>query len=436
VKDIILVKDIAELFSLTTTEEILYSLTVVEDVVKSKVKIRTKQKCPVCGNCFEHYPRLGFICKNCKTIPKKFFIDIHYKGQRKKIYSDKRGHPLDSYNLALETSHYISTEIKDGTFDPSKYDKKIQSEFYIKTKLIEYYEKKKEDIAPSYLGTFKKHIDTAIQFFGNTDVRDIKKINLIKYKDYLESKNLSNKTIKNYIDNLRAFFNYLKNELELITEVPAFPKVEVSLPIIKWISNEDQIKIFEAIPDEHKPIFAFLFLVGCRPGEARALKVKDVNLINKSITISSTFSGNVLRNKRKGRKSRSVPIPINEELYPIIEECVKDKTPDSFVFINPKTGKFYTQKKLQVIWNNIRKKFNLDKNIRLYDATRHSFASNLLNQNVPIAKISKLLGHTNIKTTERYAHVDINSLRVDINKISLKKVIDFQKKEEKENKNQ
>ncbi|MCS7281530.1 MAG: hypothetical protein NZ583_07940, partial [Desulfobacterota bacterium] len=41
---------------------------------------------------------------------------------------------------------------------------------------------------------------------------------------------------------------------------------------------------------------------------------------------------------------------------------------------------------LRRIWDSIRKKFNLDKSFRSYDATRHPFASNLINQNVPISK--------------------------------------------------
>jgi len=61
----------------------------------------------------------------------------------------------------------------------------------------------------------------------------------------------------------------------------------------------------------------------------------------------------------------------------------------------------------------------LSKDIRLYDATRHSLASNLLKQNVPLARISKLLGHSSVKMTEKYAHADIQSLKYDLQKISI-----------------
>jgi len=88
-----------------------------------------------------------------------------YSGQKIKLYSDHRGHTLDSYNLALETLTRINSEIKDGLFDPSKYFKKTQMEFYTNAKLDECYKRKVKDIAPSYVATFKKHIETAREFF-------------------------------------------------------------------------------------------------------------------------------------------------------------------------------------------------------------------------------------------------------------------------------
>ena len=57
-------------------------------------------------------------------------------------------------------------------------------------------------------------------------------------------------------------------------------------------------------------------LSGCRTGEARALKVKDVDIENKLITISATFSGSVVQAKKKraGVQSR-LTIPIHPEIF-------------------------------------------------------------------------------------------------------------------------
>jgi len=419
-------KEVIKLFGLTYDPDLIYHLLKSEESgggnMKVRGKIKTKEKCPNCKGQFDHIFKLGFICKKCKTQPRRFYVDLSYKGQRIKIYSDHRGHPLDSYSLALETLTRVNSEIRDGCFDPSKYIKKAQTEFYTKTKLDEYYERKVKDIAPGWEAHFRKHIQLAKEFFGIMDVRDIRKTHLVNYSEWLEGKGLSPKTVKNYLDTFKAFMNYLKNNLEIITTLPNFPSIEIPQPLFKWLSTEDQATVFNAIPDEDKPIFAFLFLSGCRPSEARALKVKDVDLQNGTITIHRTFSGKEERPKRKGKKSPPVVIPIHPEIQPILEKEITGKHPEAYVFLNPRTQRFYSKNALLKRWNMIRRKLNIDKSVRLYDATRHSFASNLINQKVPIAEISRLLGHTNIKTTERYAHVDIQSLKRDITKVSIIKM--------------
>ena len=419
-------EEVIQLFGLTSNPDLIYHLLKSEESgggsMKVRGRIRTKETCPTCNGQFQHIFKLGFICKKCKTQPRRFYVDLAYGGQRIKVYSDHRGHSLDSYNLTLETLTRINSEIKDGLFDPSKYIKKAQVEFYVKTKLDEYYERKVKDIAPSYGASFRKHIKLAKEFFGITDVREIRKTHLVNYSEWLEGKGLSPKTVKNYLDTFRAFMNYLKNNLEIISEVPNFPSINIPQPLFKWLSNEDQTKIFNAIPDEDKPIFAFLFLSGCRPSEARALKVKDVDLQNGIITVHRTFSGKEERMKRKGKRSHAVVIPIHPEIRSMLEKEIMGKHPETYVFLNPRTHRFYSQNTLVKRWNVIRRKLNIDSSVRLYDATRHSFASNLINQKVPIAEISRLLGHTNTKTTERYAHVDIQSLKKDIKKVSIIKI--------------
>jgi len=79
----------------------------------------------------------------------------------------------------------------------------------------------------------------------------------------------------------------------------------------------------------------------------------------------------------------------------------------------------YSRNRLQAIWNAVRTKANIDKGLRLYDATRHSFASQLVNSNPSIYHVSRLLGHSNVKMTEKYAHSNVDSLRTNIKKLTL-----------------
>jgi site-specific recombinase XerD len=51
------------------------------------------------------------------------------------------------------------------------------------------------------------------------------------------------------------------------------------------------------------------------------------------------------------------------------------------------------------------------KDVHVYAGTRHSVASQAANRGVPVQKIGAVLGHRDLKSTLRYAHLDVSSLR-------------------------
>ena len=407
--------------TLTDIGNIFYLLSQGGEEMKGT--IRAKGRCPVCQGPFEQVKRLGYICPTCKTTPKRFYIDLSYKGQRIRIFSDKQGQALDTYQRAVNLLSHINYEIKNYTFDPTRYIKAELEKFWITNLLDRFLNYKLDSIAPSYQKDYKRLVAIAEDHFNTRDIRDIRKLDIINYKNHIESKyNYKGKTLKNTLDLFKTFLRYCKNDFEIIDNVPTFPDIEIQEYNFKWLSQDDQIILFELIPDKDKPIIAFLILHGCRPSEARALKCKNVDLRTQTITISATFSGRVYREKRKGRKSKSVTIPIHPEMLEYIKDKVKNNLPEAFLFINSK-GSYYSENKLRRIWAAVREKVAIGKDLRLYDATRHSFASQLVNSGTSLFNVSKLLGHSSTKMTEKYAHQNIESLKADIKKLSLKKVI-------------
>jgi site-specific recombinase XerD len=117
-----------------------------------------------------------------------------------------------------------------------------------------------------------------------------------------------------------------------------------------------------------------------------------------------------------------VTIPIHPEILPYLTQRVPENHPAAYVFVHAKTGRHFNKNTLQKEWNRVRTIMNIDKSLRLYDATRHSFASQLVNAGTSIFKVSKLLGHSSVKMTEKYSHSNIENLRADMEKISLKVV--------------
>lgn len=387
-----------------------------------KGAIRAKGHCPVCQGSFTEVKKLGFICAEHKTVPNRFYIDLFHKGQRIRLFSDKHGQAIDTYQRASSLLSHINYEIQNRTFDPTRYVKQDLEKFYVSTLLDKFLTFKIDSIAPSYKKDYRRFVQIAKDYFGGTDARELRKIDIINYREHLAKNfDFSEKTVKNILDNFKTFLNYLKSDLEILDVVPSFPVIGVPQPKITWLTQELQQKVFEVVPDDHKPIFAFLMLHGCRPSEARALKCKDIDLEHGVITISSTFSGRVFLERRKGRNSKDSTIPLHPELLPYITDRIKNNLPNAYVFVNSKTGKHYSENSLRRIWDDIREKVGLSQSIRLYDATRHSVASQLANKGIPLLNVAKLLGHSSTKMAEKYyIHTDVGRLKADIINLSLK----------------
>ncbi len=382
--------------------------------------IRTREKCPVCHKPFDHIPRLGFCCPVHKTIPKTFYISVYIKGHGKFRRS------VNSYKDGMELLGKINWEIKNHCFDPSRYVKEEVERFWICNLLDEFEKEKATDLAPSYVAQFRLTLGRIKDFFGTKDVRELINLDLKHMKDRFESFGLSPKTIKNNMDIFRSFVRWCRDYMGIeVRNATVWPHVDVPEARFSWLNSEDQKKIFEKVPIEDRPFIHFLMLHGCRPAEAAALKVKDVDLKTETIRIGATFSREVYREKRKGRGAKAYTVAIHPELLGFITQRVKDALPGAWLFENPRSRGYYSHTGRSRLWARVRKAAGLSPSLRLYDATRHSFASQQLELGTDIVEIKEMVGHTDIRTTMKYAHPSIEKMRANLEKLSLTKVVNW-----------
>lgn len=152
-------------------------------------------------------------------------------------------------------------------------------------------------------------------------------------------------------------------------------------------------------------IALFLLSTGCRLNEALSAKWTDVDIENQVLRIRASNS--------KSKKVRS--IPLNESALSVLES-LHTETDFEYLFVNRRTGKPYVA--IAKVWDRLRKKAGLP-HLRLHDL-RHSFASFLVNAGRTLYEVQQILGHSDAKVTQRYAHLSSKTLQEAANSASTK----------------
>lgn len=376
------------------------------------IRVPENQVCHKCGGSFKRVilksiSNIAYRCPKCLTVPDRYYLDIHHNGERPRIFSDKQGKPLDTIARAADLLSHIQYEIDNHIFDITKYRKSDIKNFLFENLIKRWLDlKEKQKIATAY--KYQEFTRNYFSFFKGFDVREIKTSTVdLFYNDLPE--HLSNKTKKNILSSLHAFLNWLLR-MEYIAKVPVFPKIEVNLPDWQWVDVDGQDKLLSAIPAEDRSIFLFEALHGCRPGEARALKVKDFDFLRITITIRRTFSGRASNELVEHTKTKRIrKIPIHPEMTSLLKGLCDGRFGEEFVFINPRTNKPYSEASLLRTWDKVRNDVGM--NIKPYEGLRHSFASQRACMGYDLLRIGKILGHTDIRTTQRYSHINLNALK-------------------------
>lgn len=148
----------------------------------------------------------------------------------------------------------------------------------------------------------------------------------------------------------------------------------------------------------------FLLATGARTREALQAKWSQIDRVNRVWRIPASNS--------KSKHIRS--IPLNDSAINLLGKLDTEGRFD-FLFINRKTGlpPVYVQK----YWKRVRIDANLPK-LRLHDL-RHQYASMLINSGRSLFEVQNILGHSDPKVTQRYAHLSTKSLQDAANSASI-----------------
>ena len=160
----------------------------------------------------------------------------------------------------------------------------------------------------------------------------------------------------------------------------------------RFLTTEEAQRLLIALDNDQNQTAAraikLLFLTGARRNEITQAKWEHVNWEKKTLLVPRSKSG------------RSRLIQLNSVALDLLRSIPRTLQ-DIFIFPSPLTGR--PSPSLHFPWSRIRQRAGLV-GVRLHDL-RHSFASFLVNNGVSIYVVQGLLGHANVRATQRYAHL-------------------------------
>lgn len=225
----------------------------------------------------------------------------------------------------------------------------------------------------------------------------------------LIKKGLSAATVNRHLEVIRTIFNYsIKRRKAFYNPMSAVKMLKVPQPKLEFWTEYEAQRFLEYAEERYKeqgrPIVAlfykFALNTGMRLGEIIALRWHDVDLDNMLITVCRTrcYKSRTIKETTKGGKIRHVPI--NRAIYDNLVE-LKKRSQHELVFTVLGTPLDHA---------NVTKWFRRDikaagvKKIRFHDL-RHTYASHFVMNGGSVYTLQAILGHSDIKTTERYAHL-------------------------------
>lgn len=197
---------------------------------------------------------------------------------------------------------------------------------------------------------------------------------------------------------MKFYYEQVLGREKFFWEIPR-PKKPDQLP--KVLGENEIGRMFNAVKNlKHKAILFTAYSAGLRVSEVTNLKISDVHSDRMQLRIE----------KSKGKKDRYVGLSIL--LLDVLRSYLKSTRPMPayYVFENPdKPGEAYSIRSAQKVFQMAKEKALVNKAVGIH-SLRHSFATHLLEKGIDIRYIKDLLGHFNIKTTERYLHVKKETL--------------------------
>ncbi len=225
--------------------------------------------------------------------------------------------------------------------------------------------------------------------------------------EQVRTRHLSERSVAKMISALRSFFSFLQlskiredNPVLLIQRA----RQQQSLPQVASIAQVDallqSIDVSDPLGFRDRTLFELIYSCGLRISEACNLEVSD-------------YQGTSIRVVGKRHKIRIVPLGeiarswVDSYLKDVRRELVGMHGSVKALFVG-RRGRKLTRQAIYKRFISYCEAAGLDAKVH---TLRHSFATHLLQGGADLRSVQELLGHSDIKTTQIYTHVDTRQLQ-------------------------
>jgi integrase/recombinase XerD len=335
-----------------------------------------------------YVPLTREYCREVYNLTKKFgSVDV----EALKEYFNK---PNTSINPLLSSAVSASNKLQKGSLfrreqiaDINKHVLPLMTE---RLKLKAYSE--------STIRIYLSEMAQLLQALGNIPADELTPEHLKRYLIYCyDQLKLKENTLHSRTNSMKFYYEQVLGREKFFWEIPR-PKKQLILP--KILSENEVAMVFNALTNlKHKAMLFTAYSAGLRVSEIGSLKIKHVDSGRMQIRIENA----------KGKKDRYVNLsPVLLDILRRYVEIYKPR-PREYLFESERTGTRYPIRTIQKVFETAKNLAGIKKDVGIH-SLRHSFATHLLEKGTDIRYIKDLLGHFDIRTTERYLHVSKSAL--------------------------
>ena len=221
---------------------------------------------------------------------------------------------------------------------------------------------------------------------------------VVEFIDHLIGKRLAPKTINCYLDSLRGFYNYLIHEeqVKIVNPVKRGYLLRLARPLPRHLRDEEVARLLAVIDSKRdRAIFMLMLRCGLRVEEVAKLTLPALDLPRSQVFV---YQG-------KGRRGRVVYVSPDAQraLVDYLESRAASRVNGVFLVDKGRCkGKSISVRGIQKRMEHYARLCALPVSCH---QLRHTMATQLLNADAALVSIQDLLGHTRIRTTQRYCRV-------------------------------